>query len=64
MSVAKTNFDTEHQHDVSSIIRQSILSIQNNTGYGSVEIVIHDGKVMQIERREKVRLTSTHPIKK
>jgi hypothetical protein len=24
--------------------------------YGAVEIVIHDGRVVQIERREKVRL--------
>lgn len=24
--------------------------------FGSVEIVIHDGRVVQIERREKVRL--------
>jgi hypothetical protein len=25
--------------------------------YGAVEIVIHDGRVVQIERREKVRLS-------
>jgi hypothetical protein len=25
--------------------------------YGSVEIVIHDSRVVQVERREKVRLT-------
>ena len=25
--------------------------------YGSIEIVVHDSKVVQIERREKLRLT-------
>jgi hypothetical protein len=24
--------------------------------YGAVEIVVHDGRIVQIERREKVRL--------
>ncbi len=26
--------------------------------FGSVEIIVHDGRVVQIERREKVRLDS------
>jgi hypothetical protein len=26
--------------------------------FGSVEIVIHDGRIVQIERREKVRLAA------
>jgi hypothetical protein len=29
--------------------------------FGSVEIVVHEGAVTQIERREKVRLTPTPP---
>ena len=33
-------------------IRAAIAGIR----FGSVEIVIHDGKVVQIERKEKVRL--------
>ncbi len=27
--------------------------------YGSVEVVVHDGRVVQIERREKVRFEPT-----
>ena len=37
-------------------IGQQILSAIGSVEYGSVEIVIHDGKVMHIERREKIRI--------
>ncbi len=33
----------------------SVLRAVRETRYGSVEIVIHAGRVVQIERREKVR---------
>jgi len=29
--------------------------VQNGSGYGSVEITLHDGRVTLIEKREKVR---------
>lgn len=29
----------------------------SDLSYGSVEITVHDGRIVQIERREKVRLT-------
>jgi hypothetical protein len=32
-------------------LRQALQSIR----YGTIEIVIHDGRVVQLERREKVR---------
>jgi hypothetical protein len=31
--------------------------------FGSVEIVIHDGRVVQIERREKWRMNLENPAK-
>ena len=34
------------------IVRQQVKSLK----YGVVQIVVHDGKVVQIERTEKVRL--------
>ena len=34
----------------------SILDAVHQIRYGSVEIVIHDGRIVAIERREKVRL--------
>lgn len=42
---------------VSADVRREILSAIANIGYGSVEVIIHDGKVVQIERREKIRVT-------
>lgn len=35
-------------------VANAIALIQKQTGYGSVEITLHDGRVTQIERREKV----------
>ena len=42
------------------IVRQHIRSLQ----YGVVQIVVHDGRVTQIERTERVRLEKqTHTYK-
>jgi len=43
--------------DVQQQILQSVAEIR----YGSVEVVIQDGKVVQIESREKQRIKSTVP---
>ena len=37
-------------------IKQQILGAIANIEYGSVEVVVHDGKVVQIECREKIRV--------
>jgi hypothetical protein len=37
-------------------LEQQILRAIKHVRYGSVEIVIHDSKVVQIERKEKLRL--------
>lgn len=39
-------------------VANAIALIQKQTGYGSVEITLHDGRVTQIERREKVRFVA------
>lgn len=39
----------------SEAIRQ-ILAALAGLRFGAVEIVVHDGRIVQIERREKVRL--------
>jgi hypothetical protein len=36
-------------------ITDQLTSILQGIRFGSVEIVIHDGKVIQIERKEKLR---------
>ncbi len=37
-------------------LTQQILLALQEIRYGSVEIVIHDSKVVQIERKEKIRI--------
>jgi hypothetical protein len=48
-------------HDANPDIRTTVLDAIKGIRYGSVEIVIHDGKVVQIERKEKVRIGTTLP---
>ncbi len=47
----------ETSPDISSTLLEAIQGIR----YGSVEIIIHDRKIVQIERKEKVRLDVTLP---
>ena len=42
---------------VAVTIEQEILRAVARIEYGSVEVVIHDGRVVQIECREKIRVT-------
>jgi hypothetical protein len=37
-------------------LTQQILRVLQGIRYGSVEIIIHDSKVVQIERKEKIRI--------
>lgn len=44
-------------------ITQHIVSILKGIHYGSIEIVVHDGHIVQIDKHEKFRLkppVSTH----
>jgi hypothetical protein len=40
-------------------VAHAVASLQQ-TGYGSIEVTVHDGRVTQIEKREKVRLQNTN----
>ena len=57
MTDTKSNLALETYQSVLEAVRQSIVLIQQQSGYGSIEVTVHDGRVTQIERREKVRLT-------
>jgi len=41
--------------DVSQNILRTVEELILGSGFGSVEIVLHDGRVTQIEKREKLR---------
>ncbi len=45
----------EADNEVLYAVERAIALVQQQTGYGSIEITVHDGRVTQIERREKVR---------
>jgi hypothetical protein len=44
-----------------SRIEETIMQALRDLRYGSVEIVVHDSKIVQIERREKVRVEPEPP---
>jgi hypothetical protein len=56
-SVSKNSLDTSH--DVSQKILRAIEELKKGSGFGSIEIVLHEGRVTQIEKREKLRFTQT-----
>lgn len=43
--------------DVSQEILRVVEELKNGSGFGSIEIVLHEGRVTQIEKREKLRFT-------
>jgi len=43
--------DRQHDHSIEQAIRLALKGLR----YGSIEIIIHDSKVVQIERKEKLR---------
>lgn len=45
----------ETDDEVLQVVSRALLLVQQQTGYGSIEITVHDGRVTQIERTEKVR---------
>lgn len=42
-------------------LSQVLARVLRGLRFGSVEIVVHDGSVVRIERRERIRLDATHP---
>ncbi|MBI3526696.1 MAG: YezD family protein [Betaproteobacteria bacterium] len=45
-------------------IEREILRAIARIDYGSIEVVVHDGKVVQIECREKIRVVRDEPGRK
>jgi len=50
-----TNIRKESKRQQTTEVVEQMSTILQGIRFGSVEIVIHDGKVVQIERREKLR---------
>lgn len=43
--------------DIPPDVLSALANLLRSTRFGSIEIVVHEGRVTQIERREKLRLT-------
>ena len=43
--------------DVSEDILRAVEELKSGTGFGSLEITIHEGRVTQIEKRQTIRFT-------
>lgn len=46
-----------NQSDVNPEILRIVEELKLGSGFGTVEILIHEGRVTQIEKREKFRFT-------
>ncbi len=64
MSTEQHKTDSATDSAVLAVVASAIAAVQQDTGYGSIEITIHDGRVTQIERREKVRFDHQTKSKK
>lgn len=47
----------EKNNEMLQAILRAVLSVQQESGFGSIEITVHEGRVTQIEKREKIRIT-------
>ena len=51
----------KEEEAILAAIADAIRLVKQHTGYGSIEITVHDGRVTQIERSEKVRFDRRSP---
>ena len=52
------------RHALPEEVLGTLVRLIREVRFGSIEIVVHEGRVTQIERREKVRFTSSGPLRK
>jgi hypothetical protein len=61
---AKRIEDGQTDKRLTAEVEQEILRAIARIDYGSIEVVVHDGKVVQIECREKIRVVHDEPGRK
>jgi hypothetical protein len=52
---------SHHQEQSAEDLAQAILKAVRGLRYGSLEIVVHDSKIVRIEKRERIRLDLEQP---
>lgn len=60
----RTIEDGQADKRLSPEVEEEILRAIARIDYGSIEVVVHDGKVVQIECREKIRVVRDEPGRK
>ena len=55
LNMSSRQQEIQNQHPNQDITHKILLAIKD-LRFGSVEVVIHDSKVVQIERKEKIRI--------
>jgi hypothetical protein len=61
---ARRNENGQTDKRLPAEVGQEILRAIARIDYGSIEVVVHDGKVVQIECREKIRVVRDEPGRK
>ena len=56
MNAEQGNISTRQTTAIPTAVGDRILEALRGIRFGAVEIIIHEGKVVQIERKERVRL--------
>ena len=57
----KTDKPSEKPSDETGLVSRKILGALRGLKYGSLEITVHEGRIFQIERKEKQRLSINCP---
>jgi hypothetical protein len=55
--MSSSSIDMNEPEAWEAAVRRAVSSLR----YGSVEVLVHDGRVVQVETREKVRFTDRRP---
>lgn len=55
----KTRDAAEHPPGAAQSVVEEILRALTGIRYGSVEVTLHDGRVVQIERKQKLRFNDS-----
>ena len=56
MTLSQTKLLADADAEVLQAVLRAVTSVQQDSGFGSIEITVHEGRVTQIEKREKLRL--------
>ncbi|MGX2041031.1 YezD family protein [Methylocaldum sp. MU1018] len=59
--MTSNNRSLHYQDSPASLTAQKILEALQGLKFGAVEIIVHDGRIVQIERKEKLRLNVSCP---